>query len=550
MRYMTGMVIISGAQLNTSQYVTVSQSIQNAVSFPLWVAIPQCLRDLCVIPLTLKNSINRIQKKLKDRGVVYKHAFYIGHSMGGAMIPGYVAEHAADTAAGVIMLGAFLTHTYKTGSTPEGRPQVEFPVPSLTIGGDLDGLCRLTRIAEALYSQVTFSADPENAKTYMGVTVIPGLNHMFFASGTPTAHVKDNDLRAEITEQQAHAAIASDVALFMHGIVFGGKQYKAALKKRVEESTAAVQPIIDALQVEAFPQFLPACDCEPKDPSTQEGASCPSTPSCTGGVPWVTSHAQNIMGGENESKVKGLEIVNIDSIHNIAGLKASWELPHIFGNPDPSATPGSGGLFGGDPPLCKRPNECRLNITTVSQPYYSSGTQYDVWTAQFQLNFKDTGFNPISAQELRVRMKSRQSIWQAAGLKSTSFSVDEGNERCKEINQAAVEWAYNQLPPVPKQRFDTYGQKMLVGEDLKTCGAPTCWLLDPLRFNTDNEANTVLIQSPWFATKNVNLVKPCGDGKLVPCSAGLHYCKLLSPARAVEWMYVDGLKNKYSTRDE
>jgi len=32
--------------------------------------------------------------------------------------------------------------------------KVAFPVPTMTIGAELDGLCRITRIAEALYSQV------------------------------------------------------------------------------------------------------------------------------------------------------------------------------------------------------------------------------------------------------------------------------------------------------------------------------------------------------------------------------------------------------------
>lgn len=83
--------------------------------------------------------------------------FYGGHSLGGAMMPDYVAKSAADTADGMVLMGSFLGRIYKTGSTLEGRPQVEYPVPTLTIGGELDGLCRVTRIAENLYTQVTLS---------------------------------------------------------------------------------------------------------------------------------------------------------------------------------------------------------------------------------------------------------------------------------------------------------------------------------------------------------------------------------------------------------
>ena len=31
----------------------------------------------------------------------------------------------------------------------------------------------------------------------------------------------------------------------------------------------------------------------------------------------------------------------------------------------------------------------------------------------------------------------------------------------------------------------------------------------------------------------------------VPCPTGFHYCKLLSPAKALEWMTVDGLRLNY-----
>ena len=32
------------------------------------------------------------------------------------------------------------------------------------------------------------------------------------------------------------------------------------------------------------------------------------------------------------------------------------------------------------------------------------------------------------------------------------------------------------------------------------------------------------------------------EGYIVPAAAGFHYCKVLSPARAMEWIYMGGLK--------
>ena len=119
---------------------------------------------------------------------------------------------------------------------------------------------------------------------------------------------------------------------------------------------------------------------------------------------------------------------------------------------------------------------------------------------------------------------------------------------CMEINQAAIDWALSKLPASTKSRYEKYGQKLMVAEDLSTCIAGPCWIWDPLRITRDDANNTVTIQSVMFATENEETY-PCGESKKIPCSAGFHYCKLLSPAKALEWMYVDGLRNLYSTKN-
>jgi len=148
--------------------------------------------------------------------------FFSGHSLGGAMLPDYIINEQVNSTTGIILLGAFLTRKYRTGNTTNGTPQVVFPVPSLTIGsslfiiiiitiiivhhyyhhyynniivyhyyhhigGELDGLCRITRITEALHTQVSMSQSQSLAMQYMPVTVIEGMNHMQFASGIISA---------------------------------------------------------------------------------------------------------------------------------------------------------------------------------------------------------------------------------------------------------------------------------------------------------------------------------------------------------------------------
>ncbi len=426
-------------------------------------------------------------------------------------------------------------------------------MPTLTIGGELDGLCRLSRIVEALYSQVSFSSDPSAAALQLPVTAIKGINHMRFASGMPPTFVKDNDLQAELSEEDAHALIADDAALFMHSLVYPSEaSFKQKLANRVQEVTAYLQPITDALLLESYRGFLPPCYCEAVDEyGGMQYGTCTTQASCFGGIDWTALYAQPIMAGLSRAEVKGLSVVARDSMHLVTEQKPSCHLPHIHGNPDNAANPGAQGT----PPLCTQPQGCQLDITTITQQVYETGGEVDIWRAHFQLNWLDTGYLPQTARELKTKLKSRQAIWQAAGLIKSNYTVTDvaveaggESDRCGEINQAAIDWAYGKLPEATRQRYDQYGQKLQIGADLGTCIAGPCWIWDPLRLTRNDAANTMTVQSIWFGTENKNSF-PCGEDKKLPCDSGFHYCKLLSPARALEWMYIDGLKNKLSTKE-
>lgn len=536
---------IQGAQIKTSQYTSILSLLQSKVDFPLWIGIPQCPLDVPAIPGALKDGIERVGKAMVKQGAPkVSKTFISGHSLGGAMIPDFVQGDFHDTADAVVLLGSFITRKFKTGKTDAGRPQVEFPVPVLTVGAELDGLCRITRISEALYSQITFHANPDYATDNMPVVVIDGMNHMQFASGEPPSFVKSNDIKAELSEADAHIAVVSDVAAFLDGI------YKESpsdvLRNRVAESTKYVQPIVDSLLMEGYEQFLPPCYCEAEDEygGLQYG-TCNSSAKCNGGCPWTGEYSQIVMGGLDEPEINGLRINAVDTIHVVTEEKPSCHLPHIHGLDQDNANPGHGDT----PPICESPDRCMLHVTTVTQPVYESSGQFDIWRFMFKFPGLDTGFLPISATELKTKVKSRQAIWEAAGLKNVSYTyTDEfpseggSGDRCAEINQASIDWAISMLPEKTRTRYEDFGQKLIVGPDIKTCKAGPCWIWDPLRFKKDNDANVVNVQSVGFPSQNKNSY-PCGENKLLPCSAGFHYCKILSPARALEWMYVDGLRN-------
>lgn len=385
----------------------------------------------------------------------------------------------------------------------------------------------------------------------MPVTVIAGMNHMEFASGDIPDFVLDHDLQADIDEDQAQELVVEDAAAFMSSIIDPtDSSHVEQLKNRVKESQDFTQPIIDAFIMEGYEQFLPPCYCETPDEygAKAEYGTCLSYPNCTGGVAWTSQFSQTIMAGAGTaSEVQNLIINNTDSIHLVTEEDPSCHLPHIHGNlTDSAANPGNGN----SPPMCDSPDGCKLDITTVTQHLYDNSGEVDLWRLHFSVDSFDTGFLPIAAKELKTKLKSRQAVWEAAGIPDVDFQISDTPslqggpaDHCGEIIQASIDWAYNKLPEASKSRFDEYGQKLVVGPDLSTCIAGPCWIWDNMKWEEDNDANTVNIQSVWFGSENKNPY-PCGTDKKLPCVAGFHYCKLLSPARAIEWMYVDGLRNK------
>jgi hypothetical protein len=208
-----------------------------------------------------------------------------------------------------------------------------------------------------------------------------------------------------------------------------------------------------------------------------------------------------------------------------------------------------------------------------------------------RLGRADTGFASVSASELGAKLSSLQCLLiQGVGLpNTTSFSVDDP-QFCRATNEQAYQWALTQAGPNTAARFRRFGQPYVFADDLPKEGGPL-WLYARVEFNevTDAAGNKVVqIVSPmqkteidyWakhfpfprpssipdpgcFRTSRALLLRHVIDGDscsvlfafrpkwtltsppvlfsqtVRPCA---DYCKLLSPARVMEWIYVDSLR--------
>jgi hypothetical protein len=121
-------------------------------------------------------------------------------------------------------------------------------------------------------------------------------------------------------------------------------------------------------------------------------------------------------------------------------------------------------------------------------------------------------------------------------LGKQSGDVDKKNMTlCKEANQMAWDWALENADASVRARFEKSGEPFVMVDDVEApigLSGPT-WIKKELVY-TRNEGK-IEIQSWTFVVPESPI-----KSKYLP--TGMHYCKLLSPARCMEWIYTDGLR--------
>lgn len=354
--------------------------------------------------------------------------------------------------------------------------------------------------------------------------VIQGASHQSFASGEPSALCRQLDLAPAISHGAAAERVAALVADLLLGTptVESSSSGTAALPE-VTLAARVAQPLVDALLLEGSTALgkvwcnsdwptNPSCNY-PKYPdfSLPFGpAPAPSPPlpsDCICGSKWITTEAAPKIAGVGWQP--GISAVAAaDAFHDVSD-EHPFHLPHIWTKCSPSSS-------------------CTLNVTTLTMPVPGGGALFPNATSP-----------PLSALEMRAKLKSRQTLWEAAGLSPPS-SVDKNNSVCREINQAAWDWALAHAEPTVRAAFEAGGEPFVMVDDKEApigLTGPT-WISKQLVYSRVSGAggkSHIEVQS-WSFVVAESPVK----SKIIP--DGMHYCKLLSPARAMEWIYTDGLR--------
>lgn len=577
----SSLILAPGFGIGADAYEPLGKILQSNFAkhdIGLYFGVPHMNGNITTVGL--KGAIKRVAQEIQDSGIPEDHStFYAGHSVGGALMP-YILKDLKNLPDGfnkpdgMILLAAFLVRSFRGKSEPEiGPGQYSFPnCPVLSIGAELDGLARISRFAEAYYNQISQSTNIVEGMKTLPVTMIEGMTHMQFASGPIPREVMDRDLLPEISYDDAHVYVASDMTEFATSVL--GLNDWNILEERMNESKEMLTPMIDMMQKEGYHQFKPPCYCEEKDEyGGLEYGTCPEQPGCTAGSPW-TAYAQQLMVNPDISNGKGIIMDTKDTQHIVTEENPSCHLPHIHAGTDritgnnipntvASENPGSG-----SPSLCASPETCTLTTNTITQIMYEDGGELDIWRIDIGNGNIDTGYYPITATEMKSKMKSKQAALQAAN-NTAAVNNEEGSTfddldsnklgNCASINAKAIEYALDHALEKTRTRYEKYGQKMVSATDgdKKVCAAGPCWIWASLEYNGRRGSNDITIKSPGFPYENKNPY-PCDEKlypkddrrEVLPCTAGMHYCKLLSPARVMEWLMVDGLRLNYSLKSQ
>jgi hypothetical protein len=163
---------------------------------------------------------------------------------------------------------------------------------------------------------------------------------------------------------------------------------------------------------------------------------------------------------------------------------------------------------------------CTLESITVTENYYE------------RLDSLDTGKYPISAYEMKTKMSSRQRMQADSGVTVDFTTSDETGNRCADINNESLQWGIAHSSAEAVDRYNKLGQKYVMGDDEGPYNEGPLWIWTYMDYKTSKDKTTVTVRSPMMRTPT---------DYWIDAAAGFHYCKVLSPFRVMEWIYVDSL---------
>ncbi|KAK6191736.1 hypothetical protein SNE40_003342 [Patella caerulea] len=442
------LIIVPGAYIKGNTYKPLAKQIQKSSSLKLWVALLEDFPLNLPNPIQLNGAISSAVSNIKKDGMTTNNVFVAGHSLGGVFVGNYGKSNPVK---GILLFGSYLT---------KGNKLSDYPVPVLTISGDLDGLTRVTRIAESFEELKANAAKSQNAIYRTPVIVLNGVNHGQFSSGTMPSNVLEYDLTPEVDAATAYTMMAVNIDNFLVTVLgapsTATSKARAGLKQAFKNAGVFFEPLHNMKNLDDN---------------------------------W-TMEAQYIISGFTSQR-STLKISNLEET----------EISFIASQPEAKSLAST---------------EQIKTYTHLSNPS----------------NIMDVSTVKSSPDSIDSKMKSSDAV--AAALpKTIKAPTGPIKKTCMDINKAAWNQAMKSSSQVAVRRYQSRrGRAMLFAPDV-SYGTGFQWVASGLKW--EETATSVTVASAALLTK---------VDASPAAFAGMHYCKLLSPYRAMEWIYVDSLRHK------
>lgn len=139
----------------------------------------------------------------------------------------------------------------------------------------------------------------------------------------------------------------------------------------------------------------------------------------------------------------------------------------------------------------------------------------------------------LSVSEVSIKLCSHQFVKKLSNVPYGTYEEEDGDFSCAGINKVVYDQALQQVPARIRDRFVSKGLPIvMVTPDYEApASIEPLWYLHRLTFTPSGDH--MKLQSSSF-----------GLSASLPLIGGVHHCKLLSPARAMEYIYTEGLRYK------
>lgn len=92
-----------------------------------------------------------------------------------------------------------------------------------------------------------------------------------------------------------------------------------------------------------------------------------------------------------------------------------------------------------------------------------------------------------------------------------------------------------------KANYDKFGVQLVTGDDLGPYNEGPLWIWTLMDYKKSEDGKQMVVSSPMMRTP---------ENYLVRSARGFHYCKVLSPFKAMEWMMLDGLYDNNGIKNQ